>query len=286
MLELRSIHGIFIFFIGLFFYGSAYSIESKNPNLQFNSSVELPLIAATGIAVGAFSLFEDRFTPSRCRWCDRDSNGSNDLNGFDSSARSQLRWSETGLANNLSHITGYIMAPAFALGSHAWLNLRDDDKQSFYEDSLIISEATLIAGLVGHIVQFSVGRERPDTHFTGTRLNESDRNTSFYSGHSTIAFALAASSGTVASLRNRTEAPYIWATGLMLAGLTSYLRVAADRHYLSDVLMGAAAGSVIGFAVPYIFHSPIDKRESNQTRLRVAVLPNHQGLITSLQLQW
>ena len=46
----------------------------------------------------------------------------------------------------------------------------------------------------------------------------------------------------------------IWAVGLAGAATVGYLRIAADQHYFTDVLVGAAAGSAIGFAVPYGFH--------------------------------
>ena len=79
---------------------------------------------------------------------------------------------------------------------------------------------------------------------------------SFYSGHATLAFAMAVSGGTVASMRGYRLAPWIWGAGLSLAAATAYLRIAADRHYASDVTVGAVIGSLTGFAVPYLFHNP------------------------------
>jgi membrane-associated phospholipid phosphatase len=32
--------------------------------------------------------------------------------------------------------------------------------------------------------------------------------------------------------------------------------MAANKHYLSDVIVGAAVGSLVGWAVPYLFHPP------------------------------
>ncbi len=254
------------------------SARELNPRLRFSSSLNLPTIAATGITVGAFTIFEAQLSPSHCQWCDS--------NGFDSSSRNKMRWSKTNLANNLSHLTGFVLTPAWTLGTHAWLDWKHHDFGSFYEDALVISEATLVAGLAGQIVQFLVGRERPDTHFTGAHANQSARNTSFYSGHSTIAFALATSSGTVASLRQREEAPWIWAGGLALAGFTSYLRVAADRHYLTDVLVGAAAGSAIGFAIPYFFHAPNSTEKASVNHFQWVVFPSSVGMIASIDYRW
>jgi hypothetical protein len=39
-------------------------------------------------------------------------------------------------------------------------------------------------------------------------------------------------------------------TSVAMAGTTGLLRVLSDRHYLSDVLVGAALGFVVGYLVP------------------------------------
>ena len=41
--------------------------------------------------------------------------------------------------------------------------------------------------------------------------------------------------------------------GFAVAATTATFRIAGDMHYASDVLMGAAVGTLIGFAVP-AFH--------------------------------
>ena len=71
---------------------------------------------------------------------------------------------------------------------------------------------------------------------------------------SAVAFAAASSLGTIATLRRYRRAPYVWAAGLTLAALTGYLRLAADKHYVSDVLAGTAVGAAVGWAVPYLHY--------------------------------
>src|SRR6059058_3168029 len=77
-------------------------------------------------------------------------------------------------------------------------------------------------------------------------LHAAGDNLSFFSGHATLAFALATSAGTVASMRHHRLAPVMWAVGLLLATTGGYLRIAADRHYATDVLTGALVGSAVG----------------------------------------
>src|SRR5437870_2234290 len=93
-------------------------------------------------------------------------------------------------------------------------------------------------------------------HVLEDRRASADDDASFYSGHTSAAFAVATSFATCASMRGDGEAWVAWAAGLPLAALTGYLRIAADRHYLSDVLVGAGAGTLFGTLVPRLLHSP------------------------------
>lgn len=132
-------------------------------------------------------------------------------------------------------------------------------------DALLITEATFIAGALNQAAKFAFARERPFVHFLprgddGAR--SSDDNLSFFSGHTTLAFALATSAGTVSTMRGYSLAPVVWASGLSLAVSVGYLRVAADQHYLTGVLTGAAVGTVIGVGVPLLFHSPYSSSSS------------------------
>ena len=79
-------------------------------------------------------------------------------------------------------------------------------------------------------------------------------NYSFFSGHTGSAFALATSTGAVASIRGYRGAPWVWGVGLSLAAATGYLRIASDSHYFSDVLVGAAVGTAVGWLVPHLLH--------------------------------
>lgn len=60
------------------------------------------------------------------------------------------------------------------------------------------------------------------------------------------------SAGVVAHARGYAAEPYIWAGGLTLAAVTGYLRIAADKHYFSDVLVGAVVGAGAGLLVPQL----------------------------------
>ena len=130
-------------------------------------------------------------------------------------------------------------------------------------DALIVAEAVTLAGAMNQAFKFSVARERPFVHARTPAERaaraDPDDNLSFYSGHTSFAFALAVSSGTVASMRRYRLAPWVWAVGLSAAAATGWLRIAADKHYFTDVVAGAAMGSAFGLGVPYLLHRPGDR---------------------------
>ena len=112
-----------------------------------------------------------------------------------------------------------------------------------------------------------------------------DGNLSFFSGHTSFAFSLAVASGTVASMRGYRAAPAVWGVGLGAAAVTGYLRIAADRHYATDVMTGALVGSALGFAVPYLLHRR--GRETREPpRLQFGVAPVAGGSVASLGFRW
>lgn len=206
----------------------------------------------TGAGIAYFVVqygLKDRLTPNGCTWCDPPS--------VDASIRNALVWRDAKRANFLADVTGYYSAPVLALGS-LMLAGRHDGPGRWIDDTLPVFESAVAAGLLHHATKFMLPRERPGKHF-GAILVEpaSDQNFSFFSGHSSLAFSLAVSAGTVAHLRGYAAEPYLWIGGLGLAVATGYLRIGADAHYASDVAVGAVVGSGLGIAVPLLLHRKV-----------------------------
>ena len=74
---------------------------------------------------------------------------------------------------------------------------------------------------------------------------------SFFSGHASAAFTVAVFTGEWFSemYPNSAYRPLVWAGTLSLAGFVGALRIAAGKHYPSDVVVGALAGTGISLAV-------------------------------------
>lgn len=211
------------------------------------------------------TFLKDNLAPLQCRVCSGPA--------FDNTVRSALVWNRTGTASTLSNLTGFVSAPAFGLGAIAVANyMRGSDTARWIDDAVPIVEASVLAGLLNQTVKFAVGRQRPFVRVADPmRPAELDDNVSFFSGHATLAFAIATSAGMVAHARSYSIEPIVWAGGYALAATTGYLRIAADKHYLSDVVVGAIVGTGVGLATPLWLHR-------NLGADNVAVVPSANGL--------
>lgn len=207
-------------------------------------------VVGGAIYLGSEYVVKDKLAPAFCNWCVPGS--------IDTDVRDALRWNDTDRASQLSNLTGFVLAPVAAIGlvSVAGWDAGGDETTRWIDDALPVLESGVTAALLSQATKFAVGRQRPFVHFAEdpAHIASSDDNLSFYSGHTTLAFSLAVSSGMVVHYRNYRWEPVVWVTGLSLATATGYLRIAADKHYLSDVVVGAASGAIVGLAIPTLLH--------------------------------
>lgn len=235
-------------------------------DLRYNLAADLAVTSSSFAGWAVMEFASDHIAPSKCRWCQ--------AGGFDNWGHDNLKWSSTKTASIISNITGYVIAPSLAFGLDALFADRAGEIDNFWVDALVISEAATTAAFFSQIMKVAVGRERPEVHY-GIEPPKPSLNTSFYSGHTSLAFSLAVASGTVATMRGYEYTPVIWGAGLGVAALTGYLRVAANKHYLTDAITGAFIGSAFGFAVPYLFHRP-------RNGMMISAFPLEGGAIFSL----
>ena len=248
---------------------AAARAEDKAPRVKrlgYDTRVDVA-VSATGLLwMVSAELLKADLVPEKCRWCYRRANGDSALNAVDRSVRSHLKWKDPELAGGISSVLAFAFMPIASAALPATAAGYDHQLQYAPIDTLLIAETTILAADLNQLVKFVFVRERPYVHYLphlpdgiqGLGDSPSDANLSFYSGHTNLAFAMAASSGTIAYLRNYRLAPMVLGTQLAAAAAVGYLRIAADRHYLSDVMVGAVLGSLIGTLVPLLFHGPSD----------------------------
>lgn len=221
--------------------------------LRYDLRYDIPLVLVGYVAWTTLEELRKDLAPRRCVLCDHH------LNGFDEFGRNALKWQNATLADTLSNITGNALTPAGSVGTLALAAAIDDKFAQTPIDAILVAQAVAFSQAANLTLKYSLPRLRPYARDESRSQQAADRdaNVSFYSGHASYAFSLAVASGTVASMRGYSEAGWVWITGVSMATMTAYLRVAADKHYLTDVLSGAAMGSTFGFLFPYLLHRPV-----------------------------
>jgi len=244
------------------------------PMMRVNLPVDLTVTGVGAVAWVTSEILKSRIAPATCRWCSP--------SGLDDSVAQTLRWENRKTAATISDVGLFAVAPLAAFGGSAAIVFTSGGKASEWgTDALVILESLVVAADLTQIVKFAAARERPLLHYGVADAEERenrDNNLSFFSGHASSTFALAVSSGTVATLKGYRAAPWIWAGGLAIAATTGYLRIAADKHYFSDVLVGAVVGSASGFLVPWL-HRPRTEEGPRLSGMMASPLPGGGALV-------
>lgn len=231
--------------------------DSTAHELRYNVAYDVAVITGS-VALVLGSEYFKAIKPQTCRWCDRDDNQDH-LNGLDRWARNSFRWKDPRQAQFDSGVIAFLVQPAAATLEMIAASTADNAGRAFPVDFLIISEAVAVSTLLNQTTKLVFARERPFVHAMSAddRLKTalpSDNNVSFFSGHTALGFTLASAAGTVASLRGYSLAPLVWSTLMPLAAASGYLRLAADKHYFTDVMTGALIGTAVGVLLPVLFH--------------------------------
>jgi hypothetical protein len=241
--------------------GSADARADPPVRLRFNGYVDVPVAGGLTLIYAVSELVvKSRLAPRAPYWDDRDANGEDVLAPLDRMA-TRLRWERPRLAGRISD-GGLALAMTSAIGLTSAAGAHDKDTLAHLaENTTIVLESMSAAMSLNQVTKFFAGRQRPCAHFGLDQERPcfsegSDNNLSSFSGHAAFTSSLAVSSGMVASMRRYRLAPLVWASGGLISVSTAYLRLAADKHYLSDVVTGTVIGSAIGFFVPYLFHGP------------------------------
>ncbi|NVB77916.1 MAG: phosphatase PAP2 family protein [Kofleriaceae bacterium] len=220
------------------------SVKKSNDSIKLSKRRMQHLgltIGAGALLVASSTVMKPLLSPTQCRWCS--------TNSFDDSIRSSLVWKNTDRANMFSDVAAHALVPAASVGLVALGSITSGGFGNLFDDMLPIGETIALSQLAVQGFKFGFGRERPYMHYTG-ESKSSDDMMSFVSGHAALAFGLVTSAGTVASMRGYKVAPYIWGIGLPLAATTAYLRIAADKHYTTDVIAGSLIGATAGLLIP------------------------------------
>ena len=145
----------------------------------------------------------------------------------------------------------------------------------------MLTESVLYSGLAVSLLKYTVGRSRPYTDegpVTMFTYSFQEANVSFPSGHTATAFAVS----TVPA--NRIDNPFATVALYGLAGFTGYQRIYDNKHWFSDVFVGAAIGYFIGSSIV----NSEENRESKNFWGSIDIMPSvsSNGLGLSLHMDF
>jgi len=141
------------------------------------------------------------------------------------------------------------------------------------------AEGTAAAGVIGLALKVAVHRTRPYaspddswTFFHGPLFPTVSSRQSFPSGHSVVAFAVAAAATEEAGIHWPGHTRLLDVAFYGMAGAVAFARVYDDVHWTSDVVAGAALGTLVSRAVVRRAHRG-GGTDAGAPALSVMVLP-------------
>jgi membrane-associated phospholipid phosphatase len=207
---------------------------------------------------------------------------------FDDAARDALRLRSPGArdavrsASDVTAITSVVLVAA--VDSLAVPLLRDRPGVA-WQMLLVNAESFAASSLAATTTYDLVGRARPS--YADCQKNpafdplcDTAPTTSFFSGHTTVAFTAAGLScahHAYLHLYGDATADALACGGMLtLAATTGTFRVLGDRHYATDVLTGGLVGFGLGYAAPVLLHYA--QRDDAVARLAITPTPGGLGL--------
>ncbi len=207
---------------------------------------------------------------------------------FDKGARDTLLLSSRNHQNTildfsdltLSLATSWPFLDAFivALGMN-------DQENTAVQMALMNLEVMSVLAAIQTIANAAVGRERPYGSRCGDDLYDAlddcvadERYYSFFSGHTALSFGSAALVCTHHShyeLYGGAWDSLACAGAYTIATFTGVARIMGDKHYASDVITGAAIGTLVGYLLPYLSYYGHEKSEASR---QVTLVPSGNGL--------
>ncbi|MCL1992526.1 MAG: phosphatase PAP2 family protein [Spirochaetes bacterium] len=211
--------------------------------------------------------------------------GRSDVNFLDRAFMADLDLWRFEPARNAVHM-GFLLAPwlaSFAVtgfdmsdGFGTWF-LRGFD--TWFTYGVMYAQAFLFTDGITRTLKKVFNRYRPFVYLAGGSETQAFTTSSFPSGTTAMAFMPAAFLSTTFSAEHP-DSPWrlpVIVGSYTLAASMGIFRMLNGEHFLTDVLAGAAIGSLIGWAIPTLH------RRVNENNNGVVFLPTANGIIVSIR---
>ena len=229
---------------GAWDHASAQAIPAQPPVVRYSIRASDAVVAGAVGVVAALPIVMGKSLPyARCNPCD-----ASHLWPID---RGTVGLPHSGIGN-LSTLT--MGATALGAGLLVGRSHRGepDARAATREDFAVMAEALEIDYMLTTWSKVLTQRARPVLYTSASGQNQTaDAGRSFPSGHASFSFAAAASAASI--LHRRGELGRHKAEVILLfagAAATSALRVAAHKHFPTDVVAGAVLGTAVGWVTP------------------------------------
>jgi hypothetical protein len=244
------------------------------------------VLVSAGVALGATFSEPKRNSPWTHTW------------DVDEKARGALRAGTRGgrlsarTASDLLLVTSLSYPTIGDSVLNAWWHRDSGDVA--YQMLAIDLEVAAVTAALSSVTKTVTSRERPYGRECGGELNkgepdcvDKDRFFSHFSGHASFSFAAAS-----ATCMHHYHLPLYgaWsplapcALGYAVAGVTGALRIVADRHYVTDVSVGAAVGTTVGLLIPWLHYRGGTTRPHTASWVRrhqLLLAPSGEGILAS-----
>ncbi len=170
----------------------------------------------------------------------------NNINSFD-------RPTVENYNQDLSNMSDYLLVGSFLIPAINFTKVKSLEDISTVAAMYI--ETALITNFITILTKNTFQRERPynyNPNVPDTEKFDKQAKLSFFSGHASNSFMNCVFAAKVFDDLNPNSSytPYVWGGCLAYATTVSYLRVAAGKHFPTDVVVGALVGSAIGYLIP------------------------------------
>ena len=217
---------------------------------QLRLDVDIAVVALGFTLWGGTSLIAGTVPPAFCGGSATPPCDPSQLNALDKLAVGHSSEPARTAANVLSFIPiAYLAIDMIDVGPRHW--------KTYLTDLWVVAEALAWNGAIQDLLRRAVRRPRPFLSTPGVYPSERDSpdaGFSFYSGHTSFAFALATASAYTFTLRHpKSQWRFVvWPALMAIASIEPILRIYSGDHFPTDVIVGALAGSAIGLLFPAV----------------------------------
>ena len=255
------------------------TVDRKNNVSPFNLDPVLDgILLASSAGLNGTVLYFDKVKEVSHSDFDGNIRDPSKVNHFDQS----LMNSYSPLFDNLgtSFCVVSLLTPAVLLAapSDQWLTI-----------GMMYAETVTLAYGIKELGKLCINRARPYMYYEdypGGAVDDYDWNNSFPSGHTTLSFAGASFTSFVFSKyfpESGWKIPVI-AASYTVAAATAACRIASGDHFLTDVIVGAVAGTACGLFVPWIHSLNINsKKRTAENKQDITIQATPMGAFLSIE---